>query len=54
MAILSIELYLANRHGVAVERIAEALGVSVDTIEQRMEAARLCVEFQMKMLSAGY
>jgi hypothetical protein len=54
MAILSIELYLANKRGVAVERLAEALGLSVETVEQRMEAARLCVEYQINMLRSGY
>jgi len=52
MAILSIELYLANKRGVSIERLAEALGVPVDVIEQRVEAARLCVTRQMPMLRA--
>ena len=54
MAILCIEMYLAHKRGVTVERLAEALGLSVSLIEQRMEAARLCVEYQIGMLRTGY
>jgi hypothetical protein len=50
MGILSIELYLANKRGVTIERLAEALDVAVSVIEQRLEAARLCVEYQLKMI----
>jgi hypothetical protein len=54
MAVLSIELYLANKYGIAVERLAEALSVPVEIIEQRIEAARLCVAYQMPMLRAEH
>jgi hypothetical protein len=51
MAILSIELFLAHKAGKSIEEIAAALGVPADVIALRIEAARFCVDYQLKMLA---
>ena len=50
MGILSVELYLAHRNGTSVDQIASALGLDEDVVRQRIEAARLCVEFQIDLI----
>ena len=40
-------LYFANRRGFSAEEIAEALGMPIDWVEERLEAARLCFEYQV-------
>lgn len=43
MAKLSFALYAAHAQGAAVEKLAEVLGLPVEWVSERIEAARLCV-----------
>ena len=49
---LSIELYLAHKHGRSIEEISTALEVPQDVIAERIETARLCVQHQIPFLAA--
>ena len=50
MGIFSIELYLAHRNGTTVDQLASTLGIDEEVVRQRIEAARLCVEYQIQLL----
>ena len=50
MGIFSLELYLAHGNGKSVDEIAISLGVDEEVVRQRVEAARLCVEYQIQLL----
>jgi hypothetical protein len=49
-----IEMYLAARAGQCPESLSQCLGVSVDAVLERIEAARLCLRFQLQMLPVAY
>ena len=52
LGILSIELYVAHQHGRSIEEIAAALKVPAESVAERIESARLCVEHQIPELVA--
>lgn len=47
MAILSIEMYYAHSSGVSIATIADKLGYSEEWVSERIEAARLSIEYQV-------
>jgi len=47
MAILSIEMYYAHRSGASIAAIAAKLGYSEEWVSERIEAARLSIEYQV-------
>jgi hypothetical protein len=52
MAVLAIELYLAHLRGKSAEEISAALQLPCSVVEERIEAARLCVLYQLPLLVA--
>ena len=50
MGFLSIELYLAEKNGRSLEEMSNALQVPQHVLAERIEAARLCVQYQMPNL----
>jgi DNA-binding Lrp family transcriptional regulator len=47
MAILSIEMYYAHHRGASIAAIAERLNYSEEWVSERIEAARLSIEYQV-------
>lgn len=47
--LLSTDLYLQYADGAAPEELAAHYGMSVHTVSERIEAARLCFEYQIIM-----
>ena len=45
--LLTYGIYLDAREGVSVENIAEMYGLSLEYVEERLEAARLCFDKQV-------
>ena len=43
MAYLSFALYMAYCHGISFAEIAARLALPIDFVEERVEAARLCI-----------
>lgn len=43
---LPFRLYSENKNGVSVQQLAQTLGLSTSWIEERIEAARVCIEQQ--------
>ncbi len=41
------KLYLATKQGYSCEEIASILGLPLDWVEERIEAARLCFDYQV-------
>lgn len=41
------KLYLATKQGYSCEEIASILGLPLEWVEERIEAARLCFDFQV-------
>ena len=51
MALTITMAYLAHRDGTAVETLAQELEVPVEWLQERLEAARLCCEHQVRFIN---
>ena len=43
-------LYLAHKQGMAPADLAEVLGLPIQWVEEHLEAARLCMEKQVRLI----
>jgi hypothetical protein len=48
---LGLLLYRERQHGTSVEEISAVLGLPESWVEERIEAARLCLEMQVRVES---
>ncbi|MBC8167205.1 MAG: hypothetical protein H7Y20_15215 [Bryobacteraceae bacterium] len=49
MAMLSIEMYLAHKRGTTVEQMASVLLMPAAMVSERIEAARLMLDYQVRI-----
>lgn len=47
--LLPLYLYSRYRQGVSVESLANELGISAEVVSLRLEAARLCFDYQCSL-----
>ena len=52
MALLAIGLYEEHREGASIDALAAGLGVPSEWVAERIEAARLMLDFQIQTTAA--